>query len=87
MSCYINHHYTCHCPEQTHGDGHLSFRGECVDNKGARVKISGSGTYTETTLHMNAEVTFKIGGLPITGRASTDAHRLGDVCPATSKAR
>jgi hypothetical protein len=81
ISCYINHHYVCDCPEQSHGDGHLRFSGTCVDHKGAQVRIAGRGTYTETTLHLTAEVRFKLGGLPIRGRASTDAHRLGDQCP------
>jgi hypothetical protein len=82
MTCYINHHYTCQCPEQSYSGGKIDYRGQCVDSKGAKVGIVGHGTYTPTTLHMTAEVTFRIAGLPISGEASTDAHRLGDVCPA-----
>ncbi len=81
MSCYINHHYTCDCPDQSYADGKISFHGVCVDNKGVRVSLQGDGSYTPTTLRMNATVVFKLGGLPIRGRASLDAHRLGDVCP------
>jgi hypothetical protein len=81
MSCYINHHYTCDCPDQSFIDGKIKFHGVCVDKKGAQVKIEGDGDYTPTTLHMNAQAVFRMGGLPILARASLDAHRLGDVCP------
>jgi hypothetical protein len=87
MTCYINHHYSCQCPEQSYSGGRIQYRGVCVDSKGARVGIVGQGTYTETTLHMTAEVTFRIAGIPISGQASTDAHRLGDVCPAEDATR
>jgi len=84
MSCYINHHYQCVCPEQSIGDGKISFKGECVDHKGQRVGIEGGGAFTATTLHMTARASFRILGLPIEADASTDAHRLGDVCPPGS---
>jgi hypothetical protein len=82
MSCYINHHYTCACPDQSYAGGQIRFRGVCTDGKGAKVAIRGTGDYTPTTLHMSATFTFKLAGLPIAGEASTDAHRLADVCPA-----
>jgi hypothetical protein len=82
MTCYINHHYSCQCPEQSYADGQIRYRGVCVDNKGAQVGITGRGTYTATTLHLTADITFKLAGIPISGQASTDAHRLGDICPA-----
>jgi hypothetical protein len=73
-----NHIYQCEYPEHSAADGHISFNGSCVDKKGFSVRISGAGEYTETTLKMSAMV--KIG--PLAVEASTDAHRLGDVCPA-----
>ena len=82
MTCYINHHYTCVCPEQSYDNGQIRYRGICTDNKGAKVGIVGQGTYTPTTLHLDAEVTFHIAGIPLKGEASTDAHRVGDDCPA-----
>jgi hypothetical protein len=82
MTCYINHHYTCVCPEQSYENGQIRYRGVCTDNKGAKVGIVGRGTYTPTTLHLEADVTFHLAGLPITGQASTDAHRIADDCPA-----
>ena len=87
MTCYINHHYTCQCPEQSYTGGQIRYRGVCVDNKGAQVGITGRGTYTATTLHLTADVTFKLAGIPISGQASTDAHRLGDICPADQSSK
>jgi hypothetical protein len=87
MTCYINHHYSCVCSEQSYADGQIRYRGVCTDAKGAKVGIVGRGTYTPTTLHLTADVTFNLAGLPITGEASTDAHRLGDACPAESASR
>ncbi len=72
-----NHIYRCEYPEHTASGGQISFAGTCVDKKGFRVRISGHGTYTETTLNMSGVV--KIGPLDL--EASTVAHRLGDVCP------
>lgn len=85
MSCYINHHYSCRCPDQSYDGGHIRYRGICVDHKGAKVGVAGRGTYTPDTLHLTADVTFTLAGLPIEGRASTDAHRIGDICPAPEK--
>ncbi len=84
MTCYINHHYSCECPEQSYSGGQIHYRGVCTDAKGRQVSIVGAGTYTPDTLRLTADVTFKLGGLPITGRVATDAHRIADVCPADS---
>jgi hypothetical protein len=81
-SCYINHHYTCDCPDSSYDGGRIQFRGTCVDAKGQKVAIEGDGTYTPETLSMRAHVQFRLWGLPMTGEATTDAHRLGDLCPA-----
>ena len=85
MSCYINHHYECVCPRQSIGGGRIAFKGQCVDNKGQQVNIEGTGSFTPTTLHMTARAGFKLFGLSLDADASTDAHRLGDTCPAGSK--
>jgi hypothetical protein len=82
MSCHINHHYTCQCPEQSYSDGKIRFHGECLSNKGEKVRIAGEGDYTDTTLHMTAKGQFLLFGLPIEIEASTDAHRIGDDCPS-----
>lgn len=87
MTCYINHHYTCVCPEQSYENGQIHYRGVCTDAKGAKVGIVGHGAYTPTTLHLTADITFNLAGLPITGQASTDAHRIADDCPAEAAAK
>lgn len=85
MTCYINHHYSCVCPEQSYENGQIRYRGICTDNKGGKVGIVGRGAYTPTTLHLDADVTFHLAGIPIKGEASTDAHRIADECPAETK--
>ncbi len=80
-----NHIYACTYPEQSAADGVIVFKGRCVDKKGRVVRIGGHGTYTATTLNLTADVAFTLFGLPIAARASTDAHRIGDVCPSTDK--
>ena len=49
--------------------------------------VVGRGTYTPTTLHLTADFTFHLAGIPITGQASTDAHRIADDCPAGGEGR
>jgi hypothetical protein len=79
-----NHIYACTYPQESIGAGKISFRGECVDKKGHRYPLSGQGVYTHTTLQMSADVTIRLLGLPFSLSASTDAHRIGDVCPISS---
>ena len=83
MSCYINHHYDCTCAEDIVGDGRLTFKGQCVEHKnGSIVGVTGVGTYTDTTLSMSADATFKLLGIPVAGKATIEAKRLSDICPA-----
>jgi hypothetical protein len=80
-----NHIYKCTYPTRVIGAGRILLKGDCRDKKGEGGQIEGSGTYSPTTLHVVASVKTKLAGLPITFRASTDAIRLGDVCPAGAK--
>jgi hypothetical protein len=84
MTCYINHHYKCDCPQQSYAGGQIRFRGDCVDARNNHVQIEGDGAYTPTTLRMTARGKFKLLGLPVPFSASTDSRRIGDVCPAGS---
>jgi hypothetical protein len=77
-----NHIYACTYPTQSAGHGKVSFAGECVDKKGHKVQILGHGAYTETSLTMTADVTFHLAGIPISAEATTEAYRIGDICPA-----
>ena len=77
-----NHIYSnCDYPVREIGQGLIRLRGQCSDKNGVTFKISGAGAYTPTTLKMTAET--HVAGIPV--RASLDARRLGDVCPADAK--
>ena len=85
MSCYINHHYDCACIEDTVGEGKIMFKGQCVERKkGGKVGVVGVGTYTDTTLSMSADATFKLLGIPMSAKATIEAKRISDTCPAPS---
>jgi hypothetical protein len=76
-----NHIYTCTYPSQTAAGGRISFSGHCESRKGRQVEISGQGDYSPTTLHLIVSFKTSMGILPVSGKASTDARRIGDVCP------
>ncbi|MDB5492758.1 MAG: hypothetical protein JWP86_95 [Phenylobacterium sp.] len=80
----INHHYTCVYPTEHVAGGTIAMKGVCTDDKGRKVNVAGQGTYTPTSFHLDATIAATFFGIPLTGRASTDAHRLGDSCPAPS---
>lgn len=76
-----NRHYTCTYPTRVIRDGKITLKGACVSKKGRKVAISGSGVYTPTSFNLTADVATEFLGLDIAGRASTEARRIGDVCP------
>jgi uncharacterized protein DUF3617 len=81
MEGKINHIYTCTYPTKHVGDGKIRLQGTCATRDGPAIPISGEGTFTSDSLHIDARVSPQIGGLSIPVRASTDAKRLGDACP------
>ncbi|MDE2489049.1 MAG: DUF3617 family protein [Alphaproteobacteria bacterium] len=83
----INHHYTCVYPTHEVANGHLVMKGVCTDNKGRKVDIDSHGAYTADSFHVEANIATKVLGLPLSGRARTDARRIGDSCPATEASR
>ncbi len=82
MSGPSNGHYSCTYPTRDIGGGRIELAGQCVDKHGQKVKVSGSGSYTADSFHIDAKVRGKVAGLILAGKATTDAHRLGDSCPA-----
>jgi hypothetical protein len=76
-----NRHYTCTYPTRRIADGKILLKGTCVSKKGQKVAISGSGTYTYTAFTVTAQIQTDIGGIPIGGRAVSEARRIGDECP------
>ena len=80
-----NRHYTCTYPTREIQDGKITLKGTCVSKKGQKLAIAGSGTYTKTSFQLTADVAMEVFGLDIAGKASTEAHRIGDVCPTAAK--
>ncbi|MGA0600953.1 DUF3617 domain-containing protein [Caulobacter sp. KR2-114] len=77
-----NHIYSCSYPVQSARGGHIAFKGHCTSRQGREADIAGQGTYSPTTLHVEAQVQTTLASLPITATATTDAHRIADACPA-----
>jgi hypothetical protein len=86
MEGKINHIYTCTYPTKHVGDGKIRLEGTCATRDGAPIPISGEGTFTAETLHLDARINPQIAGLNIAVKASTDAKRLSDACPAPDAA-
>ncbi len=76
-----NRHYACTYPTRVIAGGLIRLKGVCVSKKGQKVAVRGAGTYTPTSFTLNADIATVFLGLDIVGRASTEAHRIGDVCP------
>ena len=82
MEGKINHIYKCTYPTKEIGAGKFRLQGTCATRDGPPVPISGSGTFTSDSMHLEARVSLQIGGgISIPARATTDARRLGDACP------
>lgn len=77
-----NHIYVCTYPTRIVENGKILLKGSCRDKKGFTVSLQGHGAYTPTTLSVTAIV--QLAGIPLSAEASTEAHRIGDVCPANS---
>ena len=81
MEGKINHIYKCTYPTKEVGAGKIKLQGSCATKDGPPVPISGTGTFTPDSMHIEARVVISLGGLNLPVHAETDAHRLGDTCP------
>jgi hypothetical protein len=86
MEGKINHIYTCIYPTKRVGDGKIRLEGTCATRDGPAIPITGEGTFTSDSLHLDARITAQFGGMNIPVKASTDARRLADACPAAEAA-
>lgn len=79
-----NRHYDCNYPAKLIENGVIRMSGSCVKRKGggARILVAGEGVYTRTSFKITATIATEIAGIPLSGRASTEARRIGDACPA-----
>jgi hypothetical protein len=87
MEGKINHIYTCTYPTKQIGGGKMRLEGTCATKDGPPVPISGAGTFTSESMHLEARVSPQIGGLTIPVHAVTDAKRLAETCPAETAAQ
>ena len=77
-----NRHYACTYPTRVFSGGRIRLKGSCVSKTGHKMAVEGAGVYTPTSFNLTAEVAMVFLGLDIAGKASTEARRIGDVCPA-----
>lgn len=82
MSGPSNRHYACTYPTKVIAGGQIRLKGTCVSKKGRKVAVEGAGAYTPTSFNLTAEIAAEFLGLDIVGKASTDARRIADQCPA-----
>ena len=77
-----NRHYACTYPSRSVGGGRIALKGSCTTKKGQVADVSAQGTYSPTTFKLDATLSTKIGGFPLSGVNTTTARRLGDSCPS-----
>ena len=82
MSGPSNRHYDCTYPTRATADGRIRLKGSCATKKGQVAYVTAQGTYSPTAFRLVMSISTKIGGIPLSGAATTDAKRLGDTCPA-----
>jgi len=76
-----NRHYKCDYPTRVFRNGKITLKGQCATKNGHKVKLQATGTYSPSSFTMIADVDTTYAGLPISGRATTEAKRIGDTCP------
>ncbi len=77
-----NRHYACTDPTKVIASGQIKLNGTCVSKKGRKIAVQGAGVYTPTSFTLTAEIAAEFLGLDIVGKASTEARRIADACPA-----
>ena len=81
-----NRHYACTYPTKVIQNGKITLKGTCVSKKGRKVAVEGDGSYTPTSFQINARIASELFGIPLSGRASTEARRIADTCPPATTA-
>jgi hypothetical protein len=80
LTGFSNSRYTCTYTNRSVHNGVADLQGQCVDKHGATFNAALRITYAPESFH--AEARLSLPNLPITGSASTDAHRLSADCPS-----
>ena len=81
MSGPSNRHYDCNYPTRRFEDGKITLAGHCVDKYGKKAEVLATGAYSPIAFSLHAKVAASYAGLPIHARFTTEAKRIGDVCP------
>jgi len=81
-----NRHYKCTYPTRVFHNGKITLKGACATKNGHTVKVKASGSYSPSTFKLVADIDTTWSGLPISGRATTEARRVSDTCPVQPKA-
>ncbi|OXE36321.1 MAG: hypothetical protein CGW95_08420 [Phenylobacterium zucineum] len=77
-----NRHYDCTYPIRSTADGRIHLKGSCTTKKGQIANVMAQGSYSPVSFKLVMAISTKIGGIPLSGKATTEAKRLGDSCPA-----
>ncbi len=80
-----NRHYKCTYPTRIFQNGKITLKGTCATKNGHTVKVKATGSYSPSTFKMVADIDTTYAGLPLSGRATTDARRVSDTCPVQPK--
>lgn len=75
-----NRHYKCVYPTKSFSGGRILLKGTCT-KKNQSFAVDGTGSFSPTSFSLTATIATEFLGIPVTAKASTEAKRIGDVCP------
>lgn len=81
-----NRHYKCNYPTRVFRNGQITLKGSCATKNGHTVQVQATGSYSPSTFKLVADIDTTWSGLPLSGRATTEARRISDTCPAPQPA-
>ncbi|WP_309643765.1 DUF3617 family protein [Phenylobacterium sp.] len=82
-----NRHYKCNYPTRVFKNGKITLKGKCATKNGHTALLEATGSYSPTTFKMVADIDTTWSGLAISGKATTDAKRVSETCPAPAPAK
>lgn len=81
-----NRHYKCTYPTRIFQNGKITLKGSCTTKNGHTAKVQAKGTYSATSFYLEADIDTTYKGLALAGKATTDAKRISETCPAPAPA-
>lgn len=76
-----NRHYKCDYPTRMFSNGKITLKGKCATKNGHTALVEATGSFSPTTFKLVADIDTTWSGVPISGRATTEARRISDTCP------